>query len=119
MPVVLLLHKPDDEIKKIAEELALSLPNNIAFNLSTSLQEGEEGFLKDDDIIVQCFPNESLKNKDIGIIIPVHDYPARRNNIEERQGIIIKRIQHFLKGFDRKITGFVWIWLLPTVYSEF
>lgn len=120
MPLVLLQYKQLAFLEEVVEKLAKALPGIVAPNLNLSECERLTGGVTPEDIIVRCIKGGKMdtNSKDIEIIIFAHDFPERKQNLEERKDAIIKEVRQFLKNYNRSISGFVWILLAPSAFGQ-
>jgi len=122
MPLVELRYKPDCDLEDVVSLLALALPHIVAPHLSLPEREALDGLVSSKDIIVRCSRSSKVdvNSKDLEILIFAHDFPERKANLEKRKDAIIAGIREFLTNYDPnlKISGFVWVWLVPTAFGE-
>ena len=120
MPLTLIQYKKGRGLEKLAEDLARELPDIVAPALTLPEQERLEGQVTPDDIIVWCVEGGKIdvNTKDIEILIWAHDFPERKANLEARKDAILSGVRDFLAGYDRNVSGFVWILLKPTAYGQ-
>lgn len=125
MPLVLLQYDGDRRTSSfIAVELARHLPEIVARALDISESAGDAGRLVPDDIEVWCqeFGKFDVNVKDFKIVIWAHDFPAQRFNFKQRGEEIAKNAREFISnrqkelGDHRKLSGFVWLLLQPSVF---
>ncbi len=119
MPLVVLQYKAGRDLEALAKALALQMPKIVAVSLDTSSLDGEVARLTPDDI--EVWPHESsslgVNTKDIEIVIWTHEFPGRREILEERKDEIVKSVRKFLSDWDKNISGFVWVLLQPTAFG--
>ncbi|MEW6617375.1 MAG: hypothetical protein AB1333_03065 [Patescibacteria group bacterium] len=121
MPLVLVQYKQLAFLEEVVEKLSKALPKIVAPNLNLSEYERLAGGVLPEDIIVRCTKGGKMdtNEKDIGIIIFAHDFPERKENLEERKDAIIKGIHEFLAtNYERNVSGFVWILLAPSAFGQ-
>ena len=122
MPVAVLQFNPNRIPEVEAARLARELPDIIAPNLNLPEKVRHDGQVTPEDIIVWCDPGHALdvNTKDIEILIWAHDFPERRENIEDRKEAILDGVRASLAHVDykRKIDGYVWILLQSTAFGQ-
>lgn len=121
MPIVDLRYKSGrKEVKEIAEELAPLLPYIIAPALTLSERESLDGRVTPEDIIVRLSEgNENDVNaQDIEIMIWAHDFPERRENLEEREKDINRHVRTFLGNRKKNFSGFVLVILQHMAFGK-
>lgn len=114
MPLALLQYKKGRELTELAENLAKRLPEIVAPALTVPAAQ-----LTPDDVTVWCVEGGSadVNSDDLEILIWAHDFPERKETLEERKELVLKGIRRFLIDYRRNVSGFVWILLQPTAYG--
>lgn len=94
--------------------LVRSLPDIVAKALSVPNTEGE---LTSSEIEVKFekFGPLDIHTKDVEIMIWANDYPARKEDLDERRKRIVGEVE---KHLWRDTTFFVWVLLQPGSFGE-
>lgn len=122
MPLVLIQYRSSDLVS-IVRQLAQQMPRIVAPALDASEQDGDVASLLPGDVEVWCVESggSDVNVKDIEIIIWAHDFPSRKENLDERMKKILEGAKEVICGFrcGKLLTGYVWVLLQPTAYGTF
>ncbi len=120
MPLVVIRHEPALKNKCDLTNVAISIREIIASELSCK-DKASEGMLTPDDLEVMLIPfgpcDTGSQRFGLQVFVDANDYPSRRNNLRERTDRIAKAIS-FLDWGDT-LHCFVWIRLMPAAFLEF
>ncbi|MDP2789790.1 MAG: hypothetical protein Q8O51_01545 [bacterium] len=102
---------PDLEVYAVAQRLKWL----VAKHLSAPADGGE---LRPDEVEVDVHERNHLDiaGKDIQIVVFAHDYPSRKQNLEQRKDLMLEDLKGFINS---KYSVFLWILLCPSAYGEF
>lgn len=120
MPFVFVFYQESARVQ--AEEIASFLPATLSKHLSITTEEGEEGFLKPEDIKVKPrqHKKEDINSQAIEILVLAHDYPERKINLEERKNAVLEDIKNFQLSIPSdKPDSCLWILLMPSAFGNF
>lgn len=121
MPVVQLRYKPNNDLDMLVRRLAKALPAIVAPQLNVAEREGEEGWVAITDVIVEVTEGSSVTDvqlRDLQIMIISHDFPERVRTCEKRKDAIIDGVRSFLADYDRNVSGFVQLLLVPIAFGH-
>lgn len=117
MPVIFLKYHPDLVSDREMAMLVAALPKIVSGALD--VPEDPNKRLGPKDIQVWCFPPEKfdVNLRALQLMIPVHGYPERVANLEERKNTINSAIRDVLGPDSGADIG--WTWVLPSSDTAF
>lgn len=116
MPVVMLMYKPGRVPWDQLAELADALPRIVSDALDVPDDPGKR--LTEKNIQVKgILPDPFDRNlHELQLTIPIHAYPERIANLEERKDRIVAAIREIVGTYDPHIG---WVWVQPVSDTAF
>ncbi len=117
MPVILLKYRPSEVPDEVMQELVAALPEIVSRALDIPNDPGKR--LTTNDIQVWTLPEGKfdVNIKPLQMLIPLHAYSERIDDLELRKDIIAADIHEILAAFGFDTGGFIWI--LPSSDTAF
>ena len=117
MPVILLKYKPSRIPAKSMKKLMSVLPAIVSDALD--VPEDPNMRLRAKDIQIWVLPENQfdVNLKPLQMLIPIHAYPQRVKNLEERKDRIVIHVRSHLVALGSDMIGFIWI--LPSSDTAF